>query len=315
MELRSILTAATAAVVLTAAAIAADTPKAAHPYFNDGGTLAWSTKLADAQSAAKAGDKLIFVEMGRKACGNCKAVCETVLPDPSIKERLAKLCVGLAAEADPPARDQEVSALLSKNLPGAGTLPFVGFVTPDLQWVAGFSGYKQSSEFMAILEQAEKSPLLNASPEGAKKLDAFATAAAQGVEKQQWAKVLAAAKDAEKVKGRSPARDKIAASVTAAHAYAEGELAAALTAATTGNDAAAARTALKKLAPVFAGEPEGKEAEAGVKAIDRLAVIAGVPADKQEAAREKATKDFAGTRWVALFEKPAAAAGDEQPAK
>ncbi|MCE9638209.1 MAG: DUF255 domain-containing protein [Planctomycetes bacterium] len=303
MSIRTMLAAATLAAVLGAVAIGADTPKAAHPYFNDGGTLIWSTKLADAQTAAKASDKLIFVEMGRKACGNCKAVCETVLPDPSIKDRLAKLCVGLAAEADPPARDQEIAALLTKNLPGAGTLPFVGFVTTDLQWVAGFSGFKQAGEFAAILEQAEKSPLLNASPENAKKLDGIAAAAAQGVEKQQWAKVLAAGKDAEKLKGRSPAREKIDASLAAAHAYAEGELAKALELAAT--DAAAARVALKKLAPVFAGEPEGKDAETGVKALERVAVIAAVPADKQDAAREKATKDFGATRWVALFAKPA----------
>jgi hypothetical protein len=38
-----------------------------HPHFNDGGTLSWYTKLADAKAAAKKADKLIFVEFGRKA--------------------------------------------------------------------------------------------------------------------------------------------------------------------------------------------------------------------------------------------------------
>ena len=40
---------------------------AAHPHFNDGGTLSWTTKLADAQAAAKKSGKLIFIEYGREA--------------------------------------------------------------------------------------------------------------------------------------------------------------------------------------------------------------------------------------------------------
>ena len=39
---------------------------APHPHFNDGGTLPWSTKLADAQAAAKKSGKLIFIEYGRE---------------------------------------------------------------------------------------------------------------------------------------------------------------------------------------------------------------------------------------------------------
>jgi hypothetical protein len=38
-----------------------------HPHFDDGGTLAWSTKLADAKAAAAKADKLIFIEYGREA--------------------------------------------------------------------------------------------------------------------------------------------------------------------------------------------------------------------------------------------------------
>jgi hypothetical protein len=59
--------AAFAVAVLAAVGVAADAPKAKHPHFDDGGTLSWSTKLADAQAAAKASDKLIFIEYGREA--------------------------------------------------------------------------------------------------------------------------------------------------------------------------------------------------------------------------------------------------------
>ena len=65
MNIRSTLSAAVAALVLAAVAFAADTRKG-HPHFSDGGALSWSTALADAQAAAKASDKLIFIEMGRE---------------------------------------------------------------------------------------------------------------------------------------------------------------------------------------------------------------------------------------------------------
>ncbi|HEX5052157.1 MAG TPA: hypothetical protein VFZ65_10315 [Planctomycetota bacterium] len=37
-----------------------------HPHFDDHGTLAWHTKLANCQQAARQADKIIFVEVGAK---------------------------------------------------------------------------------------------------------------------------------------------------------------------------------------------------------------------------------------------------------
>ena len=37
-----------------------------HPLYNDQGSLDWSSKLADAQKAAKKARKLIFIEYGRE---------------------------------------------------------------------------------------------------------------------------------------------------------------------------------------------------------------------------------------------------------
>lgn len=54
-----------AVALLAVSALAGEAPKAGHPHFDDKGTLAWSTKLADAQAAAKATGKLIFIEYGR----------------------------------------------------------------------------------------------------------------------------------------------------------------------------------------------------------------------------------------------------------
>jgi hypothetical protein len=54
-------------VILGAGVATAGTAPQGHPHFNDGGTLSWYSKLADAKVAAKKADKLIFVEFGRKA--------------------------------------------------------------------------------------------------------------------------------------------------------------------------------------------------------------------------------------------------------
>jgi hypothetical protein len=57
--------AVSALLAVTALAFAADAPKR-HPHFDDQGTLSWSTKLSDAQAAARASGKLIFIEFGRE---------------------------------------------------------------------------------------------------------------------------------------------------------------------------------------------------------------------------------------------------------
>jgi len=62
-----LLLAAAAWLAAPAPTAAGDAAKAPHPHFRDGGVLSWSTKLADAQKAAKAADKLIFIEYGREA--------------------------------------------------------------------------------------------------------------------------------------------------------------------------------------------------------------------------------------------------------
>jgi hypothetical protein len=53
-------------LLLANVALAASAPQG-HPHFNDGGTLQWQTKFAEAKAAAKKADRLILVEYGRKA--------------------------------------------------------------------------------------------------------------------------------------------------------------------------------------------------------------------------------------------------------
>ena len=56
---------AAAMFLLAGAAVAGGKPRG-HPHFDDGGTLRWYTKLADARAAAKKQGKLVFIEYGRE---------------------------------------------------------------------------------------------------------------------------------------------------------------------------------------------------------------------------------------------------------
>ena len=67
VQFRAAALALASIVIVSTAVFAADTPRKAHPHFNSGGVLNWTTTLADAQALAKAEDKLIFIEYGREA--------------------------------------------------------------------------------------------------------------------------------------------------------------------------------------------------------------------------------------------------------
>ena len=127
-----------AGVVSLLPASATADPLRAHPYFQDSGTLDWSTTLDEATAAARSSGRLIFIEYGRLRCGNCKTTVERILPAKGLKARMSALCVGLAAECDTP--DPRVEALFAKWLPTASILPFCALVTADLRWVDGWAG-------------------------------------------------------------------------------------------------------------------------------------------------------------------------------
>ncbi len=137
-----------------ALAVPATAGGAAHPYFNDHGTLTWYHSLAEAQQAAREQQKLIFIEYGRKRCGNCRTLCNRVLPHARIRDRIANIAVGLVAECDRP--ESKVYWLFKRNLHNARMLPFVAFVTPKGGWVTGFAGYASVQIFDSHLRTAER---------------------------------------------------------------------------------------------------------------------------------------------------------------
>jgi hypothetical protein len=145
--------AASALALAVAAWLPAPAAAAPHPLFDDQGTLDWYPNLDAARAAAEAQGKLIFLDSGRRACGNCRTLISSVLPSPSVRARFAACAVGLADDCDDP--DPRVSSLLFQGLPGARMLPLVGFVTPGLRWVTGWSGSADASTVLRHLDVAE----------------------------------------------------------------------------------------------------------------------------------------------------------------
>ncbi len=127
-----------------------------HPHYNDGGTLDWYTRIEDAQAAARASNRLVFIDSGRRrGCPNCKSLIERCIPHGAVGSRLRAIAVGYAHDCD--YGDERLSAYMDQQLAGQPRiLPFVGFVTPDMRWVAGWTGSKEPSEICSYLAVAER---------------------------------------------------------------------------------------------------------------------------------------------------------------
>jgi hypothetical protein len=225
------------------------------------------------------------------------------LTSPTIKDRIGKAAVGLAADCD--AGEQTVSELMHANLPDASALPFVAFLTPDGQWINGASGYQEARQLAALLDVAEKSPLLDASAAVQKQLEKHAASATAAVAKNDWKAVLAAAREARKSTGRCPQRTAIADAEKLARAWAESQLAGVAQQAAAGGDLAPLRKQLAAVKQQFAGEPEAADADTGTKALQRLQVVREVEAAPNPARdlRERSAAPFQGTRWQTIFAK------------
>jgi hypothetical protein len=230
---------------------------------------------------------------------------ERVLPHATIKDRMTALAVGLAVdwyEADP-----AILELCTKNLPEPLNAPMVAFVTCDGTFVDGFSGWIESPDFVKVLARVEQSPLLDAAPAVRKQLEKPAAAASAAAAKGDWKVVLAAARDARKTTGRCAERKAIGDAEQQARAWAEAQLAGAAKDAAGGGDLAPLRKQLASVKQQFVGEPEAADAETGTKALQRLQVVREVEAAPNPARdlRERSAAPFQGTRWAAIFAKPA----------
>jgi hypothetical protein len=230
---------------------------------------------------------------------------ERALKDGRIQPKMRTLAVGLAADCDAP--EPLVADLMNTNLAGATSLPLVAFLTPDGRFIEGYSGWMDEPEFVQLLARVEKSPLLDAAPAVRKVLAKHAAAVGPAVEKGDWQVVLVAAREAKKSIGRCPERAAIQAAAKQARAWAAAELARVVEEAPTATDLAGLRKVLAGVRQKFAGEPEAADADNGGKALQQLAQVRQAEAGGNPARglRERQAAPFQGTRWTAVFAKPA----------
>jgi hypothetical protein len=233
-----------------------------------------------------------------------------VLPDPLVKDRLSALVVGLAI--DWYSLDPALEELFLKNLPEPSA-PMVGFLTAEGVWVDGFSGRTKPLNFLEVVERVEKSPLLQATPAVRKALEKHAAAVGPAAEKGNWPVVLVAAREARKSIGRCPERAAIRAAEQQAREWGGSELAAIVKEAKAGGDISALRKRLTVVRQKFPGEPEAEDADQGLKALQKLALVRDVEAAGNPARdlRVRHAAPFAKSRWVEVFEK-GGASGDEK---
>jgi thioredoxin-related protein len=121
-----------------------------HPHFDDRGTLDWHTDHAQALAAARAAHKIVFIEFGREACGQCRALVQSVVPHPPIAALLREHFVALASDCDE--AEPEVEALAAQ-LEDAQMLPFVLFADAQGNFLEGTSGPVSPARFEATLRR------------------------------------------------------------------------------------------------------------------------------------------------------------------
>ena len=120
-----------------------------HPHFDDQGTLDWHTRWADAVAAARREQKLVFIDMGRELCSQCRTLVQSVVPHPQVAPILQARFVALAADADD--TEDEVLAL-AEHLEDAYMLPFVVFADPSGKFLGGASGATNPLSFRRLLD-------------------------------------------------------------------------------------------------------------------------------------------------------------------
>lgn len=126
----------------------------------DIGGFRWYYDFAEAAAAARAQGKLLLALATKPDCSMCEKVKKSMVPtDLGRVNRTAigyiydiMTCVGASPTAS--SDEMAVNRVVRGNLPTATLMPLVGFITPDKQWVAGFSGYPSQSEFNSVVSRA-----------------------------------------------------------------------------------------------------------------------------------------------------------------
>jgi thioredoxin-related protein len=111
-------------------------------------------KLTDIDAGlaqAKTENKLVFVQYGREACGNCQVL------KGYIKDRSLRLSESKYVYVDANCDDSSTSkAFRSKFKVEGKTLPFVVVAAPDGTQLAARTGYGTVNEYEDLLKEAQK---------------------------------------------------------------------------------------------------------------------------------------------------------------
>lgn len=107
--------------------------------------------LDAALAKAKAEQKMLFVQYGREACGNCQALKKM------IAEKDVRLAESKFVYADVNCDDAATSqAFKSKFKVEGKTLPFVVISDPEGKQLAARTGYGSAKEWEELIRQAQK---------------------------------------------------------------------------------------------------------------------------------------------------------------
>ncbi len=106
--------------------------------------------LPEAIAKAKAENKLLFVQFGRVACGNCQTL------KGYLKSGTVKLdeCIYVDLNCDDPATN---SAFARQFTVTGNVLPFVVVASPEGRQLAERTGFGKPGDFNALIQKAGKS--------------------------------------------------------------------------------------------------------------------------------------------------------------
>jgi hypothetical protein len=314
----------TACALTATTALALDTR---HPWFDDRGTLVWTTDARAALGAAAGRRCGVLVVSGTPDDAATRELVSRVIPDPQVGPRLRATCLALALDSR--RAEPTIDPLVREALGVSSAVPAVAFLGPDGRWITGFRGPADMSRFLQHLLIAEKSWGARAATGGtaaggtAVRGDdahlpppvrrAVSTAGenprlSSRVERTAPTSRPAAAPPPAAAAPSAAARDAAAAvDAAAADAARSREARLALDRALAlvlAGDRGAALTLLREVKVQAAGLPEALEAERGIDAIltvQDLARLSDPSSVMAETLRRTKRDELRGTRWARLF--------------
>lgn len=272
-------------------------PSPAAPAPSMGGTFQWASSLAEAQQIARQTGRLVLIEAGRDRCKNCQELKNSIIP--AMAAELGQSVVGYYDDVDRDAGSQAFWALRN-NLSTAVTLPLVGFFTPDLRWVHGFSGHTDAAKFRSDVERARSmSRSQGALPRDGTSRETAMLTSLPDAELADVGDELVADLEAHAAAPALATTALEAAAPVDAGTWAREALARAASA-LTDRDYDGARAILASVRERAKDAPEAREAAKGEVAIWNLRRMERDPAAATEV-KERAQKDLRDTIWVSLF--------------